>query len=42
MSEGVLNEALTHIVYIRERNNFVLLVYTFRKAIKNFEVKINV
>ena len=41
MQEGVLFEALAYIVYIRERYNFPL-VCTLKKAIKNFEVKVDV
>ena len=41
VQEGVLFETLVYIVYIRERYYFSL-VCTFKKAIKNVEVKVDV
>ena len=39
--EGVLFEALADIVYIRERISFSLM-WTYKKAITNYEVKVDV
>ena len=40
VKEGVLFEALTYIIYIKER--FSITICTFQKAINSFEVDVDV